>query len=143
MEKYDLFSGLGNSDEGPLEIPEYMNMEESESSRRNPSAAGAGSSAQNSGKTLLKVKPDRKSGKQAEKNSEKKRREEEHRIFRYDGDEDDYDYESDYAEGYEDDEDEMAGRSRRGSFHALAYVITAAVVVAAVIAAGVLLSMFG
>ena len=31
MEKYDLFSGLGNSDEGPLEIPGYMNSEEPES----------------------------------------------------------------------------------------------------------------
>ena len=43
MEKYDLFSGLGNSDEGPLEIPGYMNTGETESARKPLSRTGDGS----------------------------------------------------------------------------------------------------
>lgn len=140
MEKYDLFSGLGNSDEGPLEIPEYMNMDGAKSPQGGRSASGTAEPR----KTLLRVTPERKNEKKSAKSSgnrlEQGKRGSSGTVRKEKYLEDyEADYDPDYGEDYGDEEDGAAGRPHRGSFHALTYVITAAVVVAAVIAAIVLL----
>lgn len=140
MEKYDLFSGLGNSDDGPLEIPEYMQNEEPEAPKRKSFRTAEKSQGKSQGKSREKSqgKSQVKSREKSQIKSRENFQEKFQRKFREDFQEEfPEDFPEDFQEDYPDEDSGGAGRRR--SFHMLAYVITAAVVVAAVVAAVLLL----